>query len=42
MKAENGEAILLAIADNSPGPHSLMEQTATATVGPYSIVGSIG
>jgi len=30
LKADDGEAILLAIADNSPNPHSLMEQTASA------------
>jgi RNA polymerase sigma-70 factor (ECF subfamily) len=30
LKADDGEAILLRIADNSPNPHSLMEQTASA------------
>src|SRR5258706_5829450 len=30
LKADDGEEILLGIADGSPNPHSLMEQTATA------------
>jgi RNA polymerase sigma-70 factor (ECF subfamily) len=30
LKADDGEAILLGIADHSPNPHSLMEQTASA------------
>jgi len=30
LKADDGEEILLGIADSSPNPHSLMEQTASA------------
>src|SRR5882757_1205588 len=30
LKADDGEQILAGIADNSPNPHSLMEQTASA------------